>query len=254
MTLTRDYSIAFMSHRLKVAVLFSGLPRGFRGTIKRNPWLRRADVFMHGWHETGSNSNEIHPSREKEVFKFTDRAQLQILYRPKSILFERPESWSIEGEGIIPNSIPKHYQWAINKDPETFLNQMLSNNISMWVSISRSWKLFEDFQQHASKEYDVVIRARYDIFPRIDLGWIEKTFYQDAVVIPDTNHPENMLNDWFAMGSLENMKAYCSLGNNFEEIFRSVQNNRSSWCNEYGLFEHLKDLKISVKELAMKFE
>ena len=199
-------------------------------------------------------SNEIHPSREKEIFKMTDQGQLKILYRPKLILLEKPESWSIDGARITPNSILKHFPWAIGKEPESFLDQMLSNNMSMWASILRSWKLYEEFQAQNSKKYDVVIRARYDIFPQISMNWIEATFCQDEILLPNTIHPENMLNDWFAMGSVENMKAYCSLSDTFEEIFQSVQKKRSSWCNEYGLFEHLQNKRIPFRPLRLEFE
>jgi hypothetical protein len=243
-----------MSHDLKVAVLFSGLPRGFKGTIRRNPWLRKVDVFMHGWHKTGAKVNEIHPSRELEIFKGTDLAQLKILYRPKAVKLENPESWSIDGAGILPSSISKHYPWAYGRESQSFLDQMLSNNISMWTSIYRSWKAFEEFQEETGKRYDVVIRARYDIFPKINFDWIETAFRWGEMVLPDTNHPINMLNDWFAMGNEEQLKSYCSLIETFDQIFYSVQAKRSSWCNEYGLYEHLKNEKIPFKVLQMEFE
>lgn len=243
-----------MSLDLKVAVLFSGLPRGYKGTIRRNPWLRKVDVFMHGWHKTGTRVNEIHSSRELEIFKITDMAQLKVLYHPEAIKFENPESWSIDGAGILPGSIPKHFPWACGREPQSFLDQMLSNNISMWTSINRSWKVFEEFQEEKGKKYDVVIRARYDIFPKIDLNWIEKAFGRGEMVLPDTNHPIDMLNDWFAMGNEEQLKGYCSLIETFDEIFHSVQAKKSSWCNEYGLYEHLKNEKITFKALQMEFE
>jgi len=254
MGLTHQYSIPFMGHGLKVAVLFSGLPRGFKGTIRRNPWLRKVDVFMHGWHKTGTKVNEINPSRELEIFKFTDLAQLKLLYRPNEIEFEYPESWSIAGESILPSSIPKHYPWAEGMESGSFLDQLLSNNISMWTSIYRSWKIFEEFQEETGQKYDVVIRARYDIFPKIDLRWIESAFTGGDMVIPDTNHPKYMLNDWFAMGNEEQLRTYCSLINRFDQIFHSVQEKRSSWCNEYGLFEYLQNENIPYEALKMEFE
>ena len=124
----------------------------------------------------------------------------------------------------------------------------------MWASINRSWKVFEEFQEETGKKYDVVIRARYDIFPRINLNWIETAFSREEMVLPDTNHPTNMLNDWFAMGNQKQLESYCSLIETFNQIFHSVQEKRSSWCNEYGLFEHLKNENIPFKTLQMEFE
>lgn len=246
--------MTLMKGKPKVAVMFSGLPRGYRGTLLRSRWLWDVDIFMHGWLQNGFFINQIHPNRQREKFGIFDKYELRTLFKPKLYKFENPQSWSIENQKMTAESISKHFEWAIDQNSEKFLSHMLSNNISMWTSIFESWNLLESYSKMNSVNYDYVIRARYDIFPQVDLDMLLEKIESDSIIVPDTNHPKDMVNDWFAIGTFERMKIYCSLISKFPEILQAVQDQHGSWCNELGLSFHLQQSGVNFNAVEMKFQ
>jgi len=120
-----------------------------------------------------------------------------------------------------------------------------SNNIqqgtSQWYGINKAFQVMEWFEENVSKEYDFVMRYRYDLEfaphnQHNQPNWklIEEMLTEDKkLIIGDAATSYNGFGDMVAMGSREAMKRYSNFCNYFVDIRPNHPNNEEA--TEYYL-------------------
>jgi hypothetical protein len=246
----------------KIAISFSGLPRrSVRNYLRFKIFtlgLRHVDVFIHSWMDPEDRSYYSHnPARGNEKSPIFQKAIIRLLYRPRLFKVQGIESWDLGNNLLNDKSVERHHPHGAKYiyGMESFKAHLLSSNISMWKSIEESFLLVENYSNEKNEPYDFVIRMRFDVLPTIKLKEILSDLRRNEVLIPETGHPKGMLNDWFAIGTYQNMKLYSNLFNEILDVFKLVVKEHESWCNEYGLSTHLSKSKVKVKtkDLRMRF-
>ena len=245
---------------MNIAILISGLPR----RQLQNLWYFRRfirsqnDIFIfsHYWHDkqdrnlNSPNSKRFHekaPQFIDQVVKFGFKSIIQ-----KS---EIPESWDLGPNSSISDaSVEAFYPWGEGYlgGIENFKCHLLSNNISMWNSIKKSFDILDRYAADKKINFDYVVRMRYDVIPSISIDDILMQISDESILVPDTQHPENMTNDWFAIGNVKAMSVYMNFFDNFPEIFLETQIEFGVWCNELGLSKYLRKNRIDVKTADLK--
>lgn len=210
---------------------------------------------MHGWVDKSYRGFDSHQFQRKD--EKSHRFQVQILkslYRPARYSFENPESYYFPEINISDDSCQKLYSKISNNYPlgiEQWKLHLISSNFSMWDSISRSYKIFEQYDKDLGKNFDLIIRCRYDVLPMFNLEKILREHNFNAISVPSNNMPTEMYCDWFAIGTPLLMKNYFNLFSELPSTMQEVIERHGAWCNEYGLYHHLKNKNVMVRELNM---
>jgi hypothetical protein len=247
---------------MRVAFIFSGIPRRLLHTWPKfhnfSQGLERHDTFLHAWlskKDRGFNSHQFQRSKERRYF--LQESLMKRIFQPTQYLFQDPESFdfptfnvSDESCELLYPTISKGYPLGLEK----WKLHLISSNFSMWDSIYRAFSIYEDFHNSTNEKFDLLVRCRYDVLPRINMLDLIENHDFESISVPKKNIPSGMYCDWFAMGKPELMKHYFTLFNHLPEVMEEVVNFDQMWCNEYGLFRHLSRNKIKVNEIEMKME
>lgn len=196
---------------MKIALCLSGQPRGLvkaHSYVKRN-LLDKYDVDV--FCHTWSNENDISK-----------------LYSPISIKEDPPSLLQVS----------EHYK---TRDP---INHPARNTFCFFYSIMEADKL----RRNSGKNYDVVIRSRYDyaIARSIDFSQFDmSSIWVPMVKIP---MPTGFLcTDQFAFSNIENMEAYSNVYPSIDDYYNSgIPIN-----GEDLLSHHIRNNKISVSYVDM---
>jgi hypothetical protein len=195
----------------------SGQPRSYRKAfpfIKTNLLDRYdVDVFAHAWRPEGANLGIY--------------VDLQEIYKPINFITEEKLSDGINSDLAVPNA----------SHPANFCT-------SMFYSIYRSNEFRLRRETLLNKKYDFVIRCRYDfaLNKKIDFESLEKG---KIYVSKDTDGPNPLLNDQFAIGDSESMNVYSSTF-----LFLRWHYNRNvSLCGHSMLESQLRHFNISVERI-----
>jgi len=165
-----------------------------------------------------------------------------------------PESWDLGSDVEISDaSMKEFYPWGLNYDGdyENFKHHLLSNNISMWKSIKTASEIAFEYSAENNILFDFIIRMRFDVIPSISIDKLVMQIPNNGILVPDTNQPKDMVNDWFAAGRPREMKIYMNLFDSIREIFLDTQSNHGVWCNELGLALHLEQSQIKIRKIDM---
>lgn len=160
----------------------SGQPRSYRKAFPfiKNNLLDRydIDVFAHSWRPEGANLGIY--------------VDVQNLYKPINFISEEKLPDDINSDMFVPNA----------SHPANFCT-------SMFYSIYRANEFRIRRETLLNKKYDFVIRCRYDfaLNKKIDFESLEKG---KIYVSKDTDGPNPLLNDQFAIGDSESMNIYSS--------------------------------------------
>jgi hypothetical protein len=235
----------------KIAVLLSGQSRNALSQYHLNKDFfqgENVDVFIHSWCEPFRISlKNKSPGRESDRRIIFPRLSLRKIYKPVKIIVERPKSFKDRDLLLTKDLILNTHPWAdrySNEFPK-FTQYLLANNLSMWYSINKCFRLMEDYSLKNNIPYKLVMRMRFDVFPK-KIPKIFESSQNNWVMIQNMDLPKGMINDWFAVGDYQGMKNYCSVFDNINDLFYRVISSHKSWCNEHALYEMLKVRNTSV--------
>lgn len=229
---------------IKVAILLSGHIRKnhILDSLIQNFSKYKTDIFIHTWDNLGIKGSEMNLNADKEL----ESVNNEIAKFPNVVKYEIENNAeyieSIKDEDI--DIIYFNYS-----SPEKFIKSQL-------YSINKCWNLFEEQIRGFNPNYDIVIRARFDIeFGEVKIGphLISEINNHDLIFFPnaDSPHPHldygtscqacdimynnlgmkyphifdhsNVVCDIFAYGSVSSMKKYCSLYNHYDEIAKEFE-------------------------------
>lgn len=226
----------------KIAILLSGHIRS-NHYIKSLHHLQNYDydVFIHTWDNFGFKG------KETNLNDTTD------LHRIQKIVSEIPNvkvSKIENNKNFILSLEDKGITYFNFSSPENFIKSQL-------YSISESYKIFEDYYKSKQETYDLVVRTRFEnqfTEVRIDAGLISLLQNNKVIFTPNVGcghvHPDSngttcqvcermfhqqglrkvhsfahshVICDLFAYGSVESMKDYCTLYENYDFFNQSFE-------------------------------
>jgi hypothetical protein len=214
---------------MKVALLLCGQPRRALETCDIIKKLiiepNNADVFMHMWYddddlymekgEIDRGICDIKKGIDKELVEF---------YKPKGVIVEKQKFKQFNNYNCEYYKFPEKY---INNYLNCGKNKELSRD-EMKLQVLRYThlsQLYSNFKCNLIKEeyslgnnilYDCVIKLRYDAFPKVPL--ICSNHNMNYIYYEDIGQPDNIISDWFNMGSNTIMNIYSSIFLNFEYL------------------------------------
>ncbi len=202
---------------MKLALCLSGQPRSYAKAfeyIKRNLLDHYdVDVFIHSWK---SKTNQV------QLFEYIGR-----LYGPVTIFFDPELSSNINSDMHVPNA----------SHPANFCT-------SMFYSIYRANDFRIRHQTLNDVKYDYVIRSRFDFALNkvIDFGTLEKG---KVYISKDTDGPNPLLNDQFAIADPDTMNVYASTFLNLRQLY----NSGVPLCGHEMLQEQLTRNNVPVERI-----
>ena len=202
---------------MKLALCLSGQPRSY---VKVFDYLKKnlldpydVDIFIHSWKLNNYQQN---------TFEYVTG-----LYGPVSIFFDKELPNTINSDMIVPNA----------SHPANFCT-------SMFYSIYRSNDFRIRHQTLNDVKYDYVIRSRFDFALNkvIDFNSLER----GKLYIPkDTDGPNPLLNDQFAIADPDTMNVYASTFLNLRQLY----NSGVPLCGHEMLQEQLLRNSIPVERI-----
>lgn len=203
----------------KLALCLSGQPRSYFDAyqyVKKNLLDHfNVDVFVHSWR----NSSKLVQLKTFE--------EINSIYSPIFLLFDNPLGDTINSDLSVPNaSHPAHFC------------------TSMFYSIHRSDHLRTVSEISSNKKYDFVIRSRFDLALNtvIDFYKLEKG---KVYISKDTDGPNPLLNDQFAIADPETMNIYSST-----YLFLRYHHSKGTpLCGHSMLESQLKMFDIPVERI-----
>lgn len=204
---------------LKLALCLSGQPRSYAKAfeyIKKNLLDHYdVDVFLHSW-KTKSGINQA------QLFEHVTG-----LYGPVTVFFDHELPNTINSDMHVPNA----------SHPANFCT-------SMFYSIYRANDFRIRHQTLNDVKYDYVIRSRFDLAlnKAIDFNTLEKGI---VYISKDTDGPNPLLNDQFAIADPDTMNVYASTFLNLRRLY----NSGISLCGHEMLHEHLVLNSIPVERI-----
>jgi hypothetical protein len=132
------------------------------------------------------------------------------------------------------------------EDPIIFNEECSKTNThkSMFYSISKSLDLLLNY----SKEYDAVIRTRFDIFLQDKLD-LNNYPLDTGIFSPDMCRNSAVISDWFNFGSIKNIIPYRDMFYNYD-LLKSLNVNVHS--GEEIITATLRQLKIKMFKIRKK--
>jgi hypothetical protein len=201
---------------MRVAVCLSGQPRKALDTysniyeyiIKPN----NADVFIH-MHYDASNSyiEKTHMDNGSCFCEPNVDKTIIDLYKPKRFLVEAPRNFQKPAFNVPEKRVDAVVRMNAHKNMSRdvakphFVKQMTS----MFYSIYKSNELKELYANENNIQYDYVIRIRFDLLPEqpIYCSQLDPRFIHYI----EMGHPDNLISDWFNIGSNAIMNIYASM-------------------------------------------
>lgn len=204
---------------MKLALCLSGQPRSYAKAfqyIKKNLLDHyNVDVFIHSW-KAKSSTNQA------QLFEYIGG-----LYGPVTIFFDNELPNTINSDLRVPNA----------SHPANFCT-------SMFYSIYRSNDFRIRHQTLNDVKYDFVVRSRFDLALNklIDFETLEKG---KVYISKDTDGPNPLLNDQFAIADPDTMNVYASTFLNLRRLY----NSGVPLCGHEMLQEQLTQNNIPVERI-----
>jgi len=215
---------------MKIALCFSGQPRDIEESY---PYILKnlispneiTDVFVHTWWRPEWETSAYTDSnpRPPTTFKRDAIDAIKRLYSPLRI--------QVEDDLIYRDEITRDYAEDVNWNvPGQIIYEKKYIYISYprYLSVLKSNSIKNEYEKEQGFEYDIVIKMRLDLIPRvlIDLKKFDVTNY---FYVP-TGFPQKNLgvyprliqgwcgvNDELAIGNKKNMDIYCNIFNNLKK-------------------------------------
>ena len=164
--------------------------------------------------------------------------------RDEVIDLYNPEFLDIENDVDIRKSLLDNLN--LHKDVKVDKTSNIGNNLLMYYGIKRVISMVGD-------EYDIVIRARPDMFMpnKLNLKKIvsDITSGKYDIQIPSPQFNFGGYNDQLAIGSYESMKVYGDFINNIEK----TSNTYNKWHSETLLKLYLDYMGVSVNQIEYDY-
>jgi len=201
---------------LKLALCLSGQARGLfqaKNYIKKNLLdIYNVDVFCHTWKPPGG------------ITQMKMYEDINFLYDPIYLAYDMPLPATTNSDMFVPNA----------SHPANFCT-------SMFYSIYKANDLRIRHQVLNDVKYDFVIRSRFDLALNkvIDFSSLEKG---KVYISKDTDGPNPLLNDQFAIADPDTMNVYASTYLNLRRLGVPL-------CGHEMLHEQLTRNSISVERI-----
>lgn len=233
---------------MRVAILLCGQPRRALETCHIIQKLviepNNADVFMHMWYsdddlymEKGEIDRGI-CNTEKGIDK-----KLINFYKPKGVVVEKQKFKEFNNYNCEYYKLPEKYvnnylNCGKNKElsrEEMKLRILRYTHLSQLYSIFKCNLIKEEYSLENNILYDCIIKLRYDAFPKKPL--ICNNYDMRYIYYENIGQPDNIISDWFNMGSNEIMNIYSSIFLNFKYLNNNkTYYKRNERINSLGVF------------------
>jgi hypothetical protein len=225
---------------MKVAVLLVGQPRNAiqcsENILKNIILPNNADVFIHTWYD---KDNLYMEKGEKDRGNCICDSQLDVklleIYKPKAFCIEKQKFNNFNNYGCNYYECPDKYLANVSKDgknkeltlEEVKLRILKYTHLSQLYSIFKCNLLKEEYSLENNILYDCVIKVRFDI--NITSPIICSHYSMDRIYFQYIGQPDNLISDWFNMGSNEIMNVLASIFlnikylNNYQGYYKSSE-------------------------------
>ena len=201
---------------VKVALCLSGQPRRaldtftniYENIIKPN----NADVFIHmHYDKTKLHIEKNHMDNGKCTLEPELDDQLIELYKPIKFLIESPRNFKKPNCIIPENRLKNVKNMNLHKNftDDECTNHFIKQLTSMYYSIYKCNELKEVYANEQGIVYDYVIRIRFDFLPK--QPFICQQLDPNYIHYLELGQPDNLISDWFNVGSNLIMNIYASL-------------------------------------------
>ena len=206
---------------MKIALCLSGQPRNalrtFPHIYKNIIAPNNADVFMH---LNFDNNNRYMEKAHKDngncfAEENIDKKLIQ-LYKPKRFIIEKQRKFNNPNIKICKKRMLNIMKMNKTTDKNWAKNHDIFCVYSMFYGIYKVNELKELYALGNNFVYDYVIRIRYDLLPMEPL--ICSNYNNQFIYYLNIHQPDNIISDWFNMGSNQIMNCYSSIFLNFEYI------------------------------------
>ena len=231
---------------MKVAICISGQPRalrnGYRSIYNNLIAPNEADGFFHTWFD-----------REQAGKRFREDCYPGLIAEPNTeeLLLElyKPKAFKIEKQKRFVNSL-----WNVYDTRRICFNHLTSDYVidmmyCMWYSIHQSNLVKETFRLENDIHYDYVIRCRFD--SDVSRPLVCSDYDPSKLWMTRPFDPHFLsLDDWFAMGSNDNINVYSSAFN-FMDLFRqaTTAKHQGIWTNESLVYDIVEKFGLSWSQL-----
>lgn len=237
---------------MKVALLLCGQPRKALESFKKIKEniidVNDIDVFIHSWYDKDNlymEKGEKDRGDEHYLEKDLDRKLIE-LYKPKAFLFEPQKFNNFNNFNNYFDCPDKHVDnYLKNKGNINFTFEEMKLRIIKYSNLSQLYSIFkvnlikEEYILENNIFYDCVIKLRFDCFP--DKKLFCRKYDMNYIYYENIGQPDNLISDWFNMGSNEIMNIYASMFLNFKYLnntkgfyTKKDRENCSLWDTEKG--------------------
>lgn len=199
---------------MKIALCLSGIPRCYDyhiDTIRDLFAPHQVDIFCHFW---------------TDEMDQTDYGLIADAIQPRSIMFESSHAQLF-------------HDWYLETVHLAVVGRSHERTFPMWYSVHQANKLKSDYEKTHDFRYDVVCKARTDLwFPHTWTDALEQ-IQPDTIVIPHDRHYGGYT-DVVAMGDSDSMDRYSDLWNWFWKFLVDGRSFGYETTLQYYLDEYQK--------------
>lgn len=252
---------------MKIALLLCGQPRKALESyekIKKNILdVNNVDVFIHSWFDKNNlymEKGEKERGDEHYLKPNLDKKLIE-LYKPKNYIFEpqRFNNFNNFNKNYFnaPDKYVNNYlNCGKNKDfsfEEMKLRVIKYTNLSQLYSIFKCNLLKEEYSLENNVFYDCVIKLRFDCFPNKKL--ICSKYDMNYLYYEEIGQPDNIISDWFNMGSNEIMNIYSSMFLNFKYLnnTKGFYKDRET-CSLWDISKSMISPEYFIRDLMKKYQ
>jgi hypothetical protein len=224
-----------------VGICLSGLPRGeyYPEWIKKLADIHECAVFLNYY-----NYNEdIHSHSNAALHKV---AFMEKNFNPSIYKFSNCDTVISSNDWDVVK--PKLLEYRDRIDGMYLGDWVNLIAQSMWYSIQQSYKMLCKYEESANRNFDIVIRARMDIFAEKDVKFEFEKLDLRHNVIYTPSWSQLPINDQFALGCKKVMHKYCNMYDYLNNYIPIVSNHP-----EQLLQYHLVNNGIEIKHWNMLY-
>ena len=208
---------------MRVAVCLSGQPRKaletyqyiYDNIIQPN----NADVFIHMHYDNANlNIEKGHLDNGTCILTLELDTKLIDLYNPKRYLIEPPRNFQKPNIGVAETRLQNYQKMNSHRNysDSEMKTHMVKQLTSMYYSIYKCNELKEVYANEQGIVYDYVIRLRFDFLPREPV--VCSQLDQNYIYYLELGQPDQLISDWFNIGSNTIMNVYASLYLNMDYL------------------------------------
>jgi hypothetical protein len=227
---------------MKIALCFSGQCKSFLKSyqlycdnIINNPNYE-VDIFIHTWTPTDKlNSDNIYKTNYTDVPN-NILEQLTNMYKPKGIIVEEQKIFKNKTIDYMP-VLKKYVSHAIPIGGPGKLH----TSYSMFYSIMKANELKQLYSLKNDIQYDVTIRARFDICPTVKINF--ENYDLNTFNAHNAVNDESQICDWFNFANDDIMNIFSS---SFNYINHYRNDKEQLYPNEKIIYTLLNNFNIKI--------